>query len=517
MKLDMRPDSSSSDAFRIQLARAAQRGRLERLAQASSTIAWSLAIALLVLLLLGLATPVAAWALLVALALFGLALLAAFVVHRAGIGRHRLLTRMDLHGNLPDAVLSTGDWEGAAPDAWREGQRRSTLSALAGIDWRRAWPVAWPRLLWVPLASALFLALVLGWMQLHWQARHHAAELAAARENAPVAPERLQPLQEVFKDWDAAEKIAPSPELEKLLQEIKPMRDQMAAGRMNEKQLLLKLNDVQARLQAMQQKIEAESLEPLAQNLADALRNLDGMSALAAALQRKDFAAAQEQAGQAQEKYAAGQAQMPNADSAQSASQQLGAAAQQASSGHPQAADSLHQMQGALGQRDGQEMSKGLSGLKTSFGQEAARQSQRHNTGIQLAQLGECKNGLCQNPNGKPGIKVGLPQLSLSHSLQPGHGAGSSTDPNRAGAPTNLDSHTNEMRLTGTAGEGASETQTESSNDPRLEQTASGVNAPQFSAYQKMSEQAIDDENLPVADRQMIKRYFEDIRPQTPP
>jgi hypothetical protein len=32
-----------------------------------------------------------------------------------------------------------------------------------------------------------------------------------------------------------------------------------------------------------------------------------------------------------------------------------------------------------------------------------------------------------------------------------------------------------------------------------------------------MSEQAIDDENLPVADRQMIKRYFEDIRPQSTP
>jgi hypothetical protein len=70
------------------------------------------------------------------------------------------------------------------------------------------------------------------------------------------------------------------------------------------------------------------------------------------------------------------------------------------------------------------------------------------------------------------------------------------------------------MKITGTAGEGPSETQTESTMDPHNEQTASSVNASQFAAYEKLSEQATQDENLPVADRQMIKRYFQDIRPQ---
>ena len=56
-----------------------------------------------------------------------------------------------------------------------------------------------------------------------------------------------------------------------------------------------------------------------------------------------------------------------------------------------------------------------------------------------------------------------------------------------------------------------------STQDPHTEQTASGVNAAQFAQYEKLSEQATEDENLPVADRQMIKRYFEDIRPQASP
>ncbi len=508
---------ASSEAFRAQVARAARRGRWERLARVSIRIAWCLAGGLLLVLLLSLSTPLVAWSLEIVLGLFGAALLTAVVVQRARLDRHRLLTRMDTQAKLPDSVLTTGDWEGASPDGWREGQRRATLKALEGIDWRAAWPVSWPRLLWLPLVSSLLLAAIIGLVRQNWQVKHRAQEAALAQENAPVPAAQLKPLEEVFADWDAAQKIAPSPELEQLLREIKPMRDQMAAGQMNEKQLLLKLNEVEARLQAAQERLEAESLEPLAHTMAEAVRNLDGMSAMAAALERKDFSAAAQEAGQAGQKYSSGEAKMADGASAQAASDQLGQAAQQAS-GDPQTASSLRQMQGSLGQKNGSQMSKGLGGLKNSFAQEAARQSQGHCNGIQLAQLGECKSGLCNHPgNGPPGIKMGLPQLSLARSLQPEKGAGSNTDPNRSGPRTSLDSHTNEMKLTGTAGEGPSETQTESSNDPQLEQTASSVRAPEFSAYQKMSEQAIDDENLPVADRQMIKRYFEDIRPQTTP
>ena len=112
---------------------------------------------------------------------------------------------------------------------------------------------------------------------------------------------------------------------------------------------------------------------------------------------------------------------------------------------------------------------------------------------------------------------MGLPQLSLAKSLEQQHGAGSTVDPNRFGAQTQLDAGHQQMKITGTAGDGASETQTESTNNPHLEQTASSVNQTQFSAYEKLSEQATEDENLPVADRQMIKRYFEDIRPQSNP
>jgi len=513
------------DAFGRHLALATQRGRLEQIARGLPRIAWALAVALLVILILALATPLAAWAFHVALALLLLAALGALYIYSRRIQRHRLLTRMDLHARLPDAVLSTGDWESESPDAWREGQRRATLRALGQIQWKTAWPVDWPRRATLPLVSALVLLAAIGLVHRQWHMQHRAAELAEAKASAPLPKDQIQPLDDVFKDWDAAQKIAPSPELAQLLKDVQPLREQMEDGKLTEKELLLKLNDVQSELEAQREKLESQSLEPAAQAMADAVRNLDGMSGLAAALERKDFAAAHDQADQAQQKYSSGAAKMPDAQTAQAGAQKLGDAAQQAAS-DSNASSSLRQMQDALGKGDGSQMGKGLSGLKGSLAQEAERQGEGRSNGIEMAQLSGFKNGLGNKPGdgngdqpgqdgngGGHGMQLGPPQLSLAKSLQPGSGAGNTTDPNQFGAKTQLADHTNEMKLTGTPGQGPSETQNESSNDPHLEKTASSISAPQFSAYQKLSEQAIDDENLPVADRQMIKRYFEEIRP----
>ena len=211
-------------------------------------------------------------------------------------------------------------------DPWREAQRLETLRLLEKINWRQAWPVRWPRLALAAAGNFAFCSCVmLALVQIELGAEQtHRAHLAEDLANAPVTAEQLKPLEQVFQDWDAAQKIAPSPELEKLLQDLKPMRDQMAEGKMTEKQVLLKLNEVQARLQAQKDQLAASSMEPTAQSIADAVKDLDGMSGLAAALQRKDFAAAKEQAAQAQEKYKSGEAKMPEGANAQTAARQAG-------------------------------------------------------------------------------------------------------------------------------------------------------------------------------------------------
>jgi hypothetical protein len=240
------------------------------------------------------------------------------------------------------------------------------------------------------------------------------------------------------------------------------------------------------------------------------------MSGLSSALQRKDFAAAREQAAEAEKKYDSGAAKMPEGANAQAAASKLGDAAQKASAANDaQASSSLQQMQKGAAGKDGSEMGKGLGGLKESLGEQAQKQAQSHSLGMQLSQLGDAKNEMGQGEGS--GMKTGMPQLSLAKSLQEQKGTGTGVDPNRTGPATQLDASHQEMKITGTTGNGSSETQTESTKDPHFEQTAATMSAAQFAAYEKLSEQATEDENLPVADRQMIKRYFEDIRPQSNP
>jgi hypothetical protein len=506
----------ASDVFRKHIRMAAERYRLERLANMSWKMAWTLAGALLILLLLSLTTPVLEVAMWGIAAIFVISLgVAAFVYYR-GVDRHRLFVRMDAQGKLPDSVLSSGDWEeAAASDPWRARQRSETAGKLEKIDWRQAWQVKWPRLLWLPMGCSVLLAALVCVHQAQWVKALREANKERERVNAAArmqAAEQLKPLEQVFKDWDEAQKIAPSPEMAELLKAIKPMRDDMASGKLTEKQLLLKMNEVQARVQAAKDKLDAESLEPMAKSLADAVKDLDGMSGLAAALQRKDFAAAHDQAAQAQEKYQSGAAKMPEGDKAQAAASRMSEAAQKAAN-DAQASSSLSQMQDALGKKDASEMGKGLEGLKASMAREGQRQAQSKNLGMQLAQLGDAKDGMGKGS----GMKLGMPQLSLAKSLQEQKGAGNGSDPNHLGPQTQLDANHQEMKITGTAGTGASETHTESTEVPHAEQTAASVNDAQFAEYEKLSEQATQDENLPVSDRQMIKRYFEDIRPQTNP
>lgn len=503
------PDPTT-EAFRAQIATAARRFRLERLAATSLALAWSAAAGLLVVLVAGLIFQEPWFLPYIAVTLVVACTVAGIFIYWSRLDHHRLRVRMDTHAKLPDSVLSTGDWENASLDPWREQQRRQTLSALENLSWPAAWPVRWPRKLRVPVLCALMLVLGLALVSVNGAARARASMMAERAANAPVAKEQLKPLEDVFKDWEEAQKIAPSPEMDKLLKDLQPLRQQMAEGKLSQKDLLLKLNDVQARLQAEQDKLEASSLDDLAKPMAEAMKDLDAMSGASAALQRQDFEGAKDQAQQAAQKYNSGEAKMPEGENAQSAANKMGSVAQQSASKNPEASNAMKQMQQSLSNKDSKGMCNGLKSLSQSLAKAGECKSQCKNVGLQMSQLSQCKSGMC---NGK-GIGMGMPQLSLAKSMSQQHGAGTKTDPNHTGAQTSLDGSHQQVNLTGVAGNGPSETHTESTTQPQFEQTASGVRAADFSQYQKMSEQAMDDENLPVGQRQVIKRYFENIHPQ---
>jgi hypothetical protein len=87
------------------------------------------------------------------------------------------------------------------------------------------------------------------------------------------------------------------------------------------------------------------------------------------------------------------------------------------------------------------------------------------------------------------------------------------TSGNGLGEKTKLASQRNEMNLTGNpSDEGPSEVETTTS--PEARQQASRSYKEKYQKYKKESEAVLEGEAIPLGQRQMIRKYFESIRPQ---
>ncbi len=116
-------------------------------------------------------------------------------------------------------------------------------------------------------------------------------------------------------------------------------------------------------------------------------------------------------------------------------------------------------------------------------------------------------------------MSLGMPKLTeVLKQQQQGRGAGSDIAANKFGETTGLDVTRTQEFVSGQMTEsGMSEITTEKTLQPQLEQTSDGTAEADFSVYEEMSRQAIEDENLPHSHRQSIRRYFESIRPKDNP
>lgn len=413
----------------------------------------------------------------------------------------RISREIDQHFSLPDHVLSAhelGDNEGKP---WFALQRADTARRLAGLDWAGGWPIFWPRFSGLFGVAAALLAIL---MVARFVAYAPVAIVATAPANNPSAAA----IEEIFKDWEKAAEMTEDPELRKLLAEIKPMRDQMP--KMSDRELMMSLSKLENKLQALREAAAKDSLEEASGELASAFENVEDMGALAAALRRKDFEKAAEMSQREAEKLAKSDSMPRGADSATTQQQMEQASQKLEKSGQKSAASALQQVKQAGQKNDGKGMGKGMEELAKSFGSEAKRQSAAASLGVQLAQIGQGKGQIGQKPGeGEGDGNSTMPKLS---DRPGGREAGSETDPNRTKTATNLEGGRTAQNLTGAAGEGESQTENLKSDAPGGE-APRGEKSAQFSQYEKLSQQAIADENLPLAYRESIRKYFEAIRP----
>lgn len=407
---------------------------------------------------------------------------------------------LDRRLRLPDLALSSGELEGDG--TWLRPLHAQTLARIGSPNWAEVWPVPWPKGTRRSAAGCLAcVALLAYFYHTDLQARQETLALASVKDARTVA------LEAVFKDWEEAK--AKDEELKKLLEKLAPLQEKLLAPGASDKQRFADLNRLEEIVASEKAKLDAKSLEPQAAALADAFSSMEGMSAMAAALRKKDFGKAAEQAGEAGEKLSAEKAAVPQG--AQEAGSSAGKLSEQLSkSGQQQASQALGQFSEGAKQGDTRKMASGMKGLAQSFNQQSQRNEARKRLSTQLAQLSLCKNPGNQACNGS-GMSL-MP--SLCFSKQPGKGIGSESDPNRVKEATNLEGERRAETMNNVVTDGESEKVTLKSASGQTE-AARATQTVSFEAYRKLSQQAIADEAIPAAHRQAIRKYFENIRPTT--
>lgn len=170
--------------------------------------------------------------------------------------------------------------------------------------------------------------------------------------------------------------------------------------------------------------------------------------------------------------------------------------------------------QGSLGEAVG-ELADAIKSGNGKVGQAAKTLGKKINNAVKrkkandlaLAQLAELQEAKSQcNCNG--GARLRQPQKSDSPSSNWGRGISGNTD----GEKTKLPGKRTEQQVTGTPGS-EGETDVETSATPEAREQARRAYAEKFQKFSKESETVIDGEPIPLGHRQMVKKYFELIRP----
>lgn len=431
---------------------------------------------------------------------FGILFLTLLVFWFQPIDAEDFAREVDRHGRLPDSVLTLLSLsEGNV--SWIENQQQQTRKALEEVDWKLSWPRCKYRLERVlsPIALAL-LGIVLG----------IGLKVESEREifyqvEAQKIEEKVKHLEEAFKQWKSIPDEEKSEEFKKFLEEVKPIQEKLKSGEITERELLVQMNRLEERLEKIQQELRSQSLEGMASDLATALELMSGTGALSASLQRKDFEQAQKEAETLAQRFEKGEVTFPAEENAKEMANRLSSLASKSPSSQSSSKQGLQQMSQALQNRESQSMRQGLMQLSKGFCQECQNQRQRNLCKQCNAQLRFCKS--CR---GGDGISMGLPQLSLSK--EKGKGAGIGVDLNRVGNPTGIEVSLQKSQLQGAIGEGETEVSTEKSNESQKEFSKGGRVSISAQEYQKMSREAVEDESIPLPKRQVIKKYFENIR-----
>jgi hypothetical protein len=418
-------------------------------------------------------------------------------------GWHDAAAAVDGHYGLKDRAVTALAFSAApAPTELQTAQIGDALGHLQKAEPKAVVPLTAPRLWPVSLAglAAAVTALVWPLPARETQAgpapapEHIVAAAAGAKQKLPEAQKKLtETLQDVQDEKAEDDQKA----LEDLFKKLDQKVEEIAQDGTDEKEALAKLSEMQAAVQSLANQLNVAALDGQLSSLGTALAASAAFEGAGKALQDGKLEKAVKEFEKLDEVKLTPKEAKALEEKLKQLAKQMGDAGQ-----------------GALSDAVG-ELAEALKSGNGKVGQAAKNLAKKLNNAVKrrkandlLTALNEdLKDAKC-NCQANGGARIKQPSKSDSPSSSWGRGISGNVD----GEKTKLAGKRNELQLTGTPG-AEGETEVETTATPEARQQASREYKERHDKMKKAAEAVIESDPIPLGHRQMVKRYFESIRP----
>jgi hypothetical protein len=393
-------------------------------------------------------------------------------------------------------------------DGFHDLQVADALQRLESVDAKQVVPLRLPKWARWSALSAVVAVTLLVWPL---APRDVGASIARPQGISDAAAVIAQEIEQLKQQADEENRE----EIEELVAELEEKLETLQDPETDVREALATISEMQAELADQLKQFNTAVVDAQMQALAQALSSAEAFQGAAKELKEGDYQAAAEQLEKLEH------ADLDRKESRSAAEQLEKVAAAMKQAGLKNLSDATDSLSDACQECDSDkigESSKSLGkecksqGLKKALASLLAQKLNRLSECKSMCQGGQCKicggncqGGQCQSKNNS------LAQGQAGKSNKSSENWGSKTHGGLDGESTKLDSTRTEEKLTGQLGDGASEFET--SNSPEGQETARRGYREAYGKYKKLSDAVLESEPIPLGQRQLIRNYFELIRP----
>ncbi len=407
---------------------------------------------------------------------------------------------VDQHYGLKDRTLTALEFAKLpSPSDFQRLQIADATARLQGLDPRAVIPIQWPSRANVAAGLTAASLLLCIWPLPQPPAIAKPVTHAGVEAAADAIAEEINDLKEL------AEKVAEKePELKTLADELSEQLKVMKLPGTEPRKALETISEMQAKLTEQLKEFNPATVDAEMKNLSDALSLAEPFKPASAELKKGDYQSAAQELDRLKS---------PELDrkEARATKEKLDEAAKSMDqAGMKELSDAVQKMSDAVKDNDAEKLDEASKELAQETREQAVRKQIGQKLAKKLGRLGELKS-LAHNGDqegNRNSMQKGKNQKSERSSQTFGQGDHGKLD----GTKTELSTTRQIQQLQGTLGEGDSEKET--TQGEQSEETAKRKVQAIYGKYQKMSEAVLESEPIPIGQRQMIRKYFELIRPE---